>query len=141
MKFHVEEIDDGELILHRIPSPLSENTKPIEGGGSRPISQRMQLLKPEDSGLSCSRLKQTSPRQLLNQLYAMAKDPAGWGVCVLKVSSVRALGLDVVHKPEGADPGHCEIQGTFSRKTPRKLAKISRMLTEDEVETGIVADF
>jgi len=134
----VEAIDSDELILRRIPPPLDENTKSRGDGYSRPISQRLQFLHKRDSGLSCSRLSQTTPRELLEQLRSQGKEPEGWGVCVIKVAQVRELGLDVIHKPERDDPGHCEIQGEFVRKTPKKLSAIARMLSETEVESGIV---
>lgn len=134
----VVEIADGERIIRRIPPPLSENTKVVDGV-LRPSSQRMQLLKAGDSGLSCSRLEQTSPTTLLDLLVAKGRSPEGWGICVLRVDDVRSLGFKVVHKPEGDDPGHCEIQGEFRRKSPKHLAKIARMLTESEIASGRVA--
>ena len=140
----VEEISSDEIILRRIPPPESENTQPRKEGGRRPNSQRLQLLKPDDPGLSCTRLKQTSPRQLLDQLLDQGKDPDGWMVCRLYVADVRELGLDVVHRPESGDPGHCHIHGTdktlFGRKTSRHLAKKARILRKDEIESGEVVD-
>ena len=133
-------IDSKEFIIHRIPPPLDQSTKDAGNGEFRPTSQRMQLLKPDDSGLSCSRVCVTSPHELLEQLRTQNKDPSGWGVCVLPVAKVIEMGLEVVHVPEPNDAGHCEIRGKFARKTPKKLAKISRMLTDEEIKSGKIKE-
>lgn len=127
-----EHIDNDEIILRRIPPPLSDNCRDSSHGGSRPTSQRMQLLKKDDRGLSCTRLLQTSPAKLLEQLKEQEKDPNGWGVCYLKVGAVRELGLDVIHCPEGNDDGHCEIRGKVDKKASKKLSKIARMLSPSQ---------
>ena len=74
--------------------------------------------------------------ELLEQLKLQGKDSAGWGVCILSVKKICELGLEVVHIPELNDIGHCEIRGEFTRKVPKKLAKISRMLGENEIANG-----
>ena len=136
----IEDILSDEIILHRIPPPESENTKPAERGRNRPISQRLQTLSKDARGLSCSRLKQTSPRNLLGQLVSHGKDPEGWSVCFLRVGDVRDLGLDVIHVPRENDPGHCEIRGQFVRKTPKRLSEIARMLTSEELGSIVAGD-
>lgn len=54
----------------------------------------------------------------------------------MRVEDVRKLGLDVVHKPEGKDPGHCEVQGDIKRKTPKKLSKLARVLSKEDIANG-----
>lgn len=129
-------IEDSAVILRRIPPPLDENTKTTPDGLWRPNSQWFQKRKPEDTGISCSQFSITSPQALLDQLKSQGMDTSGWGVCCVSVSAVRGLGLEVVHKPEGEDEGHCEIQGEMKRKTPKKIARLAVMLSPDEIAAG-----
>lgn len=134
-----QEISDDETILRRIP-PTDEvpSTQPRPEGGLRATSARIKKKKGE-TGLSCSRLLQTSPRELLEQLRLDDMSPKGWMVCRIHVADVRALGLDVVYVPADRDPGHCEIRATasrsFSKSIPSILARKTRILTAEEVET------
>lgn len=138
-----EPIDDDEVILRRIPpSKLGpgvamESTALRAEGGLRATSVRLSTRQGEH-GLSCTRLRQTSPRALLDELIQEAIDPAGWMVCRIRVRDVRLLGLEVAHKPTNRDPGHCEVVGpggglSFPNNRSSKLAKLTRILTEDEV--------
>src|SRR2546430_275631 len=107
----VEPIADDEVILRRVPPSTSNvvSTKLCpQTGGLRATSIRMSTL-PGEEGLSCTRLRQTSPQGLLADLLNDSVDPTGWHVCRVFVSEVRALGLEVIHKPTDRDPGHCEI--------------------------------
>ena len=60
-------------------------------------------------------------------------------VCRIRVSDVRDFRLDVIHLPTERDAGHCEIRETptqsFSDGIWSKLAKRTRILTAEEVET------
>ena len=134
-----EEVDSNEYIIRRIPAPLDQSTKVVDGV-ERPTSQRMQLRTGVDTGLSCSRISTTSPKALLEQLSTHGIDPDGWGVCVLLVEDIKKLGFEVVSVPEELDKGHCEIRGDFVRKTPKRLAKIARMLSDDEIISGQIVD-
>ena len=132
----VETIDDDEVILRRIPpSDTIESTMLREGGGLRATSARLST-RDDEEGLSCTRLRQTSPADLLSQLRLHGMSPETWMVCRLHVQEVRSLGLNVVHKPTDWDPGHCEVvnpNGKVTSKLSSKLAKRSRILTDEEV--------
>lgn len=128
-------IDDSAFIIRRIPPPLDQTTKTVDGV-CRPNSQWFQKRKPEDSGISCSQFSITSPQALLNQLKSQGFDPSVWGVCCVRVADIRSLDLDVVHLPEDDDAGHCEIQGDIKRKTPRKIARLAKMLSKEQVALG-----
>ena len=96
-----EPIADDEVILRRIPpSKLGQgSTNPREGGGLRASSFRMTTDERKgEEGLSCTRLRQTSPQMLLADLLTDSIDPTGWDVCRLFVRDARALGLEVIHK-------------------------------------------
>lgn len=146
----VEPIDDDEIIIRRIPPATStpsgriESTYPRLEGGLRATSARLST-KPGEFGLSCSRLRQTSPRALLDDLWHDAIDPSGWKVCRLRVRDVRALGLEIIHKPTERDPGHSEIVaegGVFEypNNKSQKLAKKTRVLTDEEVVSWKAGD-
>ena len=134
------EISDDDILIRRVPPPIEENTTATDDGGRRPNSNRMQKRSAEDSGLSCSVISVTSPEQLLSHLEKTGLDRTGWGVCGFAVSSVKKLGLEVILKPEDGDNGHCEVQGAFGKKTPKKLAQIARMLSNDEINTASYPD-
>ena len=137
-----EAIGSVEVILRRIPpstidldSTKSRHPEP----GYRATSPRLST-KPGEQGLSCSRLRQTSPQELLNQLSQDEIDPEGWLVCRIRVQDVLALGLEVIHVPiDGRDSGHCEIRGKngldFPNAKSSKLARKSRILTAEEVSS------
>lgn len=141
----VEPIGDDEVILRRIPpSEVRPGLKMDSSvlrpkGGYRATSVRLST-KPGEAGLSCTRLRRTSPQEQLAELTKDGIDPAGWMVCRILVRDVRRLGLDVVHKPTERDPGHCEILGPggtmdFPNSKSSKLAKETRILTGEEVAT------
>ena len=139
--FAVEVIGDEEIILRRIPPPRigMDSTKPRPNGGLRATSLRLSV-KDGETGLSCTRLQQTSPQALLNDLASDKIDPADWLVCRIFLRDVRKLDLEVIHKPTDRDPGHCEILGTkgvlsFPNNKSQQLAKATRILTNEEVAT------
>lgn len=135
-----ERIADDEVILRRIPpSTLGmASTKELPNGDHRATSVRLST-KPDEQGLSCTRLKLTSPQQLLAQLEHDGIAQDGWFVCRMTVSDVRSLALEVIPFPTERDPGHCEIRSLDSLAYPNtrnsKLAKKTRILTADEVAT------
>ena len=136
-----EPIGNDEVILRRIPPTTigMDSTKQLPNGRLRATSVRLSTRDGEH-GLSCTRLIQTSPQELLNGLVAESIDPTGWLVCRLLVSEVRQLGLEVIHKPTLKDTGHCEILGAdgvlqYPNSHNSKLAKKSLILTNEEVST------
>lgn len=139
----VELIADDEIILRRIPpsTPQMNSTKerPQPEWGHRAVSCRLSTA-PGEEGLSCTRLRQTSPKSLLADLLTDDIVPTDWLVCRIIVRDVRSLGLEVIHKPTDRDPGHCEIVGkdkakmlAFPNKKSQQLAKKTRILTTEEV--------
>ena len=133
-----EEIGNKEIILRRIPpSGKIESTQVRPEGGLRAVSFHLQIKKGE-TGLSCSRLLLTSPRELLEQLKCYGIPKEGWMVCRMFASDIRDLSLEIVYCKTDQDPGHCEIRSTPNHPYPKtirsKLAKKTRILTEDEVD-------
>lgn len=133
-----ERIDDTEVLLRRIPLSTNKmaSTCPRSDGIFRAISARMST-RPEEDHLSCSRLRFTSPRHLLDDLWNDGIEPEGWYVCRFLVSDVRELGLNIAFTPTDRDPGHCSITGedglAYPNNKAQKLAKRTRILTEDEI--------
>lgn len=135
-----EAIQDDEIILHRIPPNSERGTYRQERGSGRVTATSFAFkLREGEEGISCTRIGQTSPQQLLD-LLPDELDPTGWGVCQIKVSEIRKLGLEVVHCPTDDDPGHCEIRPTpekpLNSGAASKLAKRTRMLSEKEISSG-----
>lgn len=134
-----EEIGDKEIILRRIPpSGNIESTQVRPEGGLRAVSIHLQIKK-DETGLSCSRLLITSPKELLDQLEFSGIPKQAWMVCRIFASDIYDLGLDVVYCKTELDLGHCEIRPTpnqsYSKTIRSKLAKKTRILTEDEVDS------
>lgn len=110
-------------------------------------TRKNKITQEVETSLSCSRLKYTSPQQLLDQLRHQDTpiDPKGWGVCVFRASDVAAIEdglngrLSVRHEPTSLDPGHSGIYGNNGQPCPRtkgaahRLSRIARMLSEGEV--------
>ncbi|MCH8342751.1 MAG: hypothetical protein IH983_02060 [Planctomycetes bacterium] len=132
-----QEISDDEIILRRIPNQ-PDCIKHRPGIGLTATSFAIRNL-PGKKGSSWTRLVQTSPRKLLDQLQLDGISPKGWMVCRIRVSDVRDFRLDVIHLPTERDAGHCEIRETprqsFSPAIWSKLARRTRILTAEEVET------
>lgn len=95
-------------------------------------------------GPSWSRSSVTSPAQLRELAKETGADPEDYTVCYVTVAAVRSLGLDVVASPTNSDPGHCHISETddqkFAAKVWSKLAKTTRILTDDQISTLRVGD-
>ena len=157
-------IGPDDIVIRRVP-PSQPNLVTHyfdERGIERPTSlatrpRRNQETKEYESSLSCSWLKITSPAELLGHLRQLKnpKDPTGWRVCCFRVGDIELLGdgsggtLKVRHEPELTPPvdlGHCGIYGSDGRACPRsngvinRLAKIARMLTEEEVANTTAGD-
>jgi hypothetical protein len=92
----------------------------------------------DEEHLSCSRLRLTSPRHLLNDLRNDGIDPDGWQICRFNVSDVIELGLAIEFTPTDRDPGHCSITGVgglaYPKSKAQKLARRTRILTDDEID-------
>lgn len=136
----MEEVPPIEFIIRRIPPSQPEASLDFvvskNNGRFRATSGSLGVRSGK-LGLSCSRLKVTSPKMLLAQLSNC--NPAGWSVAIWKVSSIPA-GLVVVVTPSDPpelDLGHCEIRGKpiYSRALQSKLAKSSTILTETEIDS------
>ena len=131
-------IEDDEVLLRRIP-PSTESFRTVHergDGGFRAVTPTMSTRKDEDH-LSCSRLRFTSPRHLLDDLSIDNIDPTGWHVCRFLVSDVKDLGLEIAFTPTGRDPGHCSISAqdglAYPNNKAQKLARRTRILTDEEV--------
>lgn len=133
------EIHDSEVVLRRVPPSGSvDSVCPRPEGGMRATSAHLSIRHRRDEiGVSCSRLLMTSPSELLELLRKQGIDPVGWFVCRMFVSDIREAGLEVVCVDDDHDPGHCEIRGQggveFPSKANKRLSKINRILTDDEV--------
>jgi hypothetical protein len=132
-------IQDDEVLLRRIPPsrPGFNTIERLPGGGFRAASITMSTRRDEDA-LSCSRLKRTSPRRLLDILRIQGIDPAGWSICKFYAADVRELGLQIEVDPTSDDEGHCGISTleglAYPKKKAKQLARRTRILTEDEIE-------
>ncbi len=133
-----EPISSHEVILKRVRSDDPRCIQPRAEGGYRATSFAIKN-RVHERGSSCSRLLRTSPNELLSQVILQDQSPNDYLVCRIRVSDVRELSLDVVHLRTDVDPGHCEIRETptqsFSPGRWSKLAKKTRILTAEEVET------
>ena len=97
-------IADDEILLRHIPGGPTWQAPPL----GRVTSLNFRL-RPDESGLSVSRLRLTTPEALLARLG----DPAtGSRVAAARVGDLRALGYDVVPVILDDDPGHAEIRPT-----------------------------
>lgn len=153
----VPPLADDEILLRRVPpsTPQFTTIQRTSDGSERPTSSSMTPRKDSDTqevevALSCTRLRLTSPRRLLDQLSEEDPpiDPTGWSVCWFRVADVIRIqdgengNLEVHPEPREECPidlGHCGIYGASrkpcpsSKSTTRKLAKIARVLTPDQV--------
>ncbi len=140
-------INADEILLRRVRPPLDERCKALSDGSRRPNSDVM-ACRSDEVALSCSRLRLTSPRQLLDQLRQMSDpiDPKGWGVCWFRFSDVVQIAdgedghLEVWIEPTQIDLGHCGIYASNGRPCPntrsarRKLALIARLLSDEQIK-------
>ena len=150
-------IGPDDIVIRRVPPSRPDFVTHDfdECGIERPTSsatrpRQNRATKEYERALSCSWLKMTSPAELLANLRRLKDpiDPTGWRICCFRVGDIEELGdgsggfLKVRHEPELAPPvdlGHCGIYGSDGRPCPHskgtmsRLAKIGRMLTEEEV--------
>ena len=135
-----ERIDGTEVLLRRIPpsTDLVISTCSRGDGTLRATSPRMST-RPEEDHLSCSRLRLTSPRHLLDDLQNESIPLEGWHVCQFLVSDVRELGLSIAFTPTDRDPGHCSITDknglAYPKNKAQKLARRTRILTDEEIDS------
>ena len=137
-----ERIDDSEVLLRRVP-PSSDNFQTIcelADGGFRATSPVMST-RPNEDYLSCSRLRLTSPRHLLDDLRNDDIEPEGWHVCQFLVSDVKKLGLEIAFTRTDRDPGHCSITDkdglAYPNNKAQKLARQTKILTDEEINTNL----
>lgn len=133
------QLDSSEILLRRVPpsTPQFQTIIPRGDGGFRATSAVMSTRKDEEH-LSCSRIRLTSPRHLLEDLRTNGQNPFGWKICTFKVSDVIALGLEIAFTPTERDPGHCSISGpgglAYPKNIVKKLARKTRILTDDDID-------
>jgi len=133
-----DHIDDDEVLLRRIP-PTSDDFKTVMetiDGGLRATSGSMSTRRNETE-LSCSLLRLTTPKRLLENLDFHSIESSSWMVCRFLASDVRAVQLEVKHTPTEDDPGHCSITSEsgldFPKNSGKKLAKKTRILSQEEI--------
>ena len=141
-----DEVLDSEFLIFRIP-PEPDMTAPRIGGGERASSY---ALDPgEKLKRSCSRASKTSPFELL-QLNARDYDNwREWFIGAIRVRDVNSKGFEIEICPKDEDPGHCNFvlpNAENLERSPRKarwgkLAKCTRVLEPDEIESGDIRDF
>lgn len=135
-----EEISNDEFIIRRIPPSKPEiqlDYVTTKDGDRKRATSIALALRAGEIGLSCSRLKETSPKQLLAQVGVSTLD--GWTVAIWKISEL-PIGLKVEITPSvppDLDPGHCEIRpiDTYTRKIQSNLAKSSTILSVEDIES------
>jgi hypothetical protein len=120
----MDEISDDEQILRHIPGGSS-----WQAPGPRVTSANFQLRHDrQETGVSVTRLKITSPERLL-EIVAATPDSR---IAVAVVGEIRALGLAVVPTPKVDDPGHSEVQSDKvsldDHASRKKLAKLFKFL-------------
>src|SRR5260221_10707215 len=100
----MDEIADDEYLLRHIPGGTL-----WQAPGPRITSANFQLRHDQnETGVSVTRLKITTPEQLLNLVGGSVEK--GSHVASVRAGDVRALGLRDIPKPVAEDPGHAEIQ-------------------------------
>lgn len=107
-----ETISDDEIIYRRIP--VSVELFSPETGLS---PQAFHPDKRDISGISFTRALSRTPEEEA----ASGENPKGYFIARLRVSSIRAAGLDVGPSPTEENPGHCEIS-TMNADSRRKPA-------------------
>ena len=134
-----DQIEDDEVLLRRIP-PSTEDFKATcaRGNGGFRATSPMMSTRPDEDDLSCSRLRLTSPRHLLDDLRNDGIEPEGWHVCRFLVADVKELGLEIAFTPNDRDPGHCSITGenglAYPSNKAQKLARRTQILTDEEID-------
>ena len=139
-------ITDDDILIRRIPPSKESFQTVVQGanGRQRAVSSVM-TVRDQESDLSCSLLRITSPQLLLDHLRAQQKDPAGWLVCAFRVCDLKAIGFTVEPSPiPDGDLGHCSVRNpesnggpTFPSAMAKKLSKITVVLNDDEVQDPV----
>ena len=142
-----------EVLLRRVPPSRPEcRTIEIRPDGSERVTSVVMSPRSHEEALSCSRLRFTTPLDLLANLRQMSPpiDPTGWKVCCLFVSDIQQIEdgphgrLEVLADPRLEPPvdlGHCGIYGAQRTACPRnkltkkRLADAARILTPTQMET------
>jgi hypothetical protein len=123
-----DDITDEEYLLRHIPGGTL-----WQAPGARITSANFQLRHDRnETGVSVTRLKITSPRRLLELVGGSLQ--TGSRVAAVRAGDVRAIGLAVVPKPLAEDTGHAEIQsasaGLDDHACRKKLAMLFQFLPE-----------
>lgn len=131
-----DEIDPNELIIRRV-LPSDENTRRIEfvEGQERLTSPTMQPRANEDY-LSFSRVKLTSPVELINLARAHLSEDrltgvSVWGLTVAEVMQIEDGSdghLCVLPQPTPEDPGHCGVFSEGGKPYPPNKKKVNKNL-------------
>jgi hypothetical protein len=118
----MDEIGDEEHILRHIPGGSL-----WQAAGPRITSANFQLRHDRnETGISVTRLKITTPRRLLDLVGGSPEKDSR--VASALVKEVRAVGLRVVPKPLPEDPGHAEIQSDLASLDDHACRKRLSML-------------
>lgn len=126
----MSDIADDELLLRHIPDGTL-----WQAPGPRVTSANFQLRHDRnETGVSVTRLKITSPQRLLELVGGDIQK--GSRVALVRVGDVRAIELEVVPKPLPEDPGHAEIQSDLAslddHACRKKLARLFHLLPLEE---------
>jgi hypothetical protein len=115
------EIDDSDELYRR----LAPDHVAADGRSVRRNAFRVNTGYPRQISVDLKRLT-TSPRDVLQTRPT-------FGLGVLRVSDVRALGFDVRYDPTPGNPAHCLIEGDNSRETADRLASVTRIVIPPKV--------
>ncbi|MGH2559591.1 MAG: hypothetical protein ACRDJH_11045 [Thermomicrobiales bacterium] len=74
-------------------------------------------------------------RRLTTEERTLASRPS-FGLGVLQVGDVRAMGLEIVHDPVEGNDAHCLIVGEYSKAVTRYLAKLTRVVKAPHPRSG-----
>ncbi|HAH48065.1 hypothetical protein [Gimesia sp.] len=132
----VENIDDDDILMRRI-QPDEDMVAKRKEGGLRASSFAMQTRRGEDY-LSCSLLRITSPKELLELIPAGGKSNDRWRISIFRASDARNNGYEIIHDPTDEDYGHSIVTGQNGEPMPnhkfKEIARHSRILTVEEIE-------
>ncbi len=115
-------VSDRDELYKRIP-PLIPGTQDIISYYKENDRLPSSVFKPHS--------KDDKPSVNIARLTTIEKTLAGhhnFGLASIITSTIRSLDLDVVHKPDGDNPAHAEIEGNLTGAKARKIAKSAEML-------------
>lgn len=116
----VEINDDDELLRRLAPDHVSQgvvNSLAYSGKSHEPYEISVNL------------------RRLTTEERTLASRPS-FGLGVLRVGDVRAIGLQVVFDPVDSNDAHCLIVGRYSKAVARHLALLTRILEPPQRASG-----